>query len=415
MAPSTKRIQFRTAARLEQTRTAIQYEFIRLLEEADFDFSIEDEDEKRRSEPFGIQKKVMEAVNKKRFSRGTLHCNAQMVSQWSARCRRNQYMITEVRRDYSKSSQNRRKFHNDSIHRIRERVQQEELKCNEIQAVWSDEANQGAGGRITISQSSVRRCITKPFMNQPRLIAAVPKPLKVEGFTAHHNKARYVQAQYWNKCTQQQIEGIWFGDETKISFCQTPNKAINIKWVPRGSATKENWYSRPRHPGQVNVFIVMSIEGIELYDMYDRNMTLSHYKGLLPQIKKEVTKSDAPFFCFLHDNHWSSAQPKKELTECFGSEGFTKYMGAPCWKPSKTEFTPVRKLPARQYKLRCSCKFPTGPIHASYNPKMNCVEELFAELDQIMLKNSRDDAKQNQPWPTGGPNKASTMLTHFAA
>ena len=80
-------------------------------------------------------------------------------------------------------------------------------------------------------------------------------------------------------------------------------------------------------------------------------------------------------------------------------------MGAPCWVPSKTSFTPVRKLPCRVSKQRCKCEFPEGAVHAAFNPKMNLVEETFAEIDRVMLKNQRADAKRKKPWPSKGAGK----------
>ena len=36
---------------------------------------------------------------------------------------------------------------------------------------------------------------------------------------------------------------------------------------------------------------------------------------------------------------------------------------------------------------------------------MNLVEEVFAELDKLMLKNARTDAKNEKPWPSKGAGK----------
>ena len=55
--------------------------------------------------------------------------------------------------------------------------------------------------------------------------------------------------------------------------------------------------------------------------------------------------------------------------------------------------------------MRCSCEFPEGPIHASFNPKLNLVEETFAEIDRAMLLNQRADAKRKKPWPSKGAGK----------
>ena len=89
------------------------------------------------------------------------------------------------------------------------------------------------------------------------------------------------------------------------------------------------------------------------------------------------------------------------------------YMGAPCWKPSKTAFTPVRKQPVREPRLRCNYKFPEGPIHAAYNPNMNIVEETFAEIDRQMFLNQRVDAKRCKPWPTKGAGKEKKWITQL--
>ena len=70
-------------------------------------------------------------------------------------------------------------------------------------------------------------------------------------------------------------------------------------------------------------------------------------------------------------------------------------------------FTPIRKLPAREPRKRCSCKFPEGPIHAAYNPKLNLVEETFAEIDRQMLRNQIADKKKNKVWPKKGAGKAT--------
>ena len=134
-------------------------------------------------------------------------------------------------------------------------------------------------------------------------------------------------------------------------------------------------------------------------------MTLDRYKELLPQIRTEIDKSDAPFSYFMHDNAWRDSQPRAELNEYIGEGLWTQYMGPPCWKPSKTRFTPIRKQPVREPKLRCSCTFPEGAVHAAYNPKMNMVEETFAAIDSAMLKNQRADAKQGKPLLEKGAGK----------
>ena len=284
---------------------------------------------------------------------------------------------------------------------IRNRIRHDELKCNEVISVFSDKKNK----RITVSKSTVRRCLKRPFLDEPSMIAARPKAMTVGGDTAHHNKCRFVEAEYWNKQSQKKIEGIWFADESKITFRKHPNRQIDIKWALRGEATQTNWYEKQRHPGQINLFLVQSSEGIELFDIYKSNMGLTQYKALLPQIRAEINKSNAPFTCFMHDNAWKGVQPTAQLNQYIGRGKWTKYMGSPCWIPHPTMRTPITKKPVRKYKLRCNCKFPKGPIHAAYNPKMNLVEETFAKIDRQMLLNQRADAKKNKIWPSKGAGK----------
>ena len=40
-----------------------------------------------------------------------------------------------------------------------------------------------------------------------------------------------------------------------------------------------------------------------------------------------------------------------------------------------------------------------------YNPKLNLVEEVFAELDRTMLQNQRADSEKGKPWPQKGAGK----------
>ena len=114
------------------------------------------------------------------------------------------------------------------------------------------------------------------------------------------------------------------------------------------------------------MFVVMSIEGIEIYDTYKKNMGVERYTELLPQIRTEINASDAPFSYFMHDNAWGGSQPRAELDATFGRGRWTQYMGEPCWRPHPTARTPKTNKPTRLPKLRCPCKFPEGAIHAAY-------------------------------------------------
>ena len=289
---TSKRLLFNQTNRLEATRRAIQHEFLHQLTKSGFTFS------QNEKEPRGIQASVLKAVNEIYHGRSKLQTNRQQVSDWVARVRRNNYRVTAITQDYSKSSQNRRKVFKDEQRLIRQQVRDNDLKCGDLKAVHSTTLNR----RITLSESTVRRYLKRPFEDEPSMVAAKPKGFKVGGNTAHHNKCRRLEAEFWNRCTQEEINGIWFADETKITFRAHPNKQIDIKWVLRGQASEANWYEEPKHPGQINLFLCQSIDGIEMFDIYKNNMKLDRFKELIPQIKAEVRKSNAPFTFFMHDN-----------------------------------------------------------------------------------------------------------------
>ena len=97
-----KDLRFRETSRLETTRRVIQHEFIKELTQAGFTFS------QGEAEPRGIQGKVLRSVNEMYHGREKLKTNRQQVSDWVARVRKNNYRVTSVQQDYSKSSQNRR-------------------------------------------------------------------------------------------------------------------------------------------------------------------------------------------------------------------------------------------------------------------------------------------------------------------
>ena len=106
---------------------------------------------------------------------------------------------------------------------------------------------------------------------------------------------------------------MWFADESKMSLREHKNKQIDIEWVPRGTAGQSNWYEKPRWPGQINLFIVQSRNGIELYDIYDRNMNKTIYKETLPKIREAIDNSSGDFTIYMHDNAWKGVQPRAEL------------------------------------------------------------------------------------------------------
>ena len=80
----------------------------------------------------------------------------------------------------------------------------------------------------------------KQLGDEPSHVAAKPKGRKVGGMTAHHNKAILTEARYWISKTQNEIDGMVFADESKMRFCEHPNKQIDIEWCFRGDASEVN-------------------------------------------------------------------------------------------------------------------------------------------------------------------------------
>lgn len=278
----------------------------------------------------------------------------------------------------------------------------EKLKSTQVATVWSDKK----GKQIPVSASSVRRCLKRKFPDEPSMVAARPKGMRVGGNTAHHNKCRLMEARYWKSQGQDVVDGIFFADETKIAFREHKNKQIDIEWVYRGTASEFNWYEKMRWPGTINLFLMMSKDGIELTEIYHKNLNLARYKELLPAIGDAIQQSDVDFSVYMHDNCWRGTQPVEELNEFLGRGRWTQYMGKPCRRNHPTLRTPVRKLPVKVPRKRCGCDFPDGPIHAAFNPKMNLAEETFAQLDRIMTKNKiKDEKKKPGSWILKGAGK----------
>ena len=382
-------IKWRRDSKLVATRRTIQHEYLRMLNEADFSFRSGDK------EPYGLQRRVMESVNQQFYGPTRMNTNSQQVSDWVRRVRENNYEVTSCKQDYSESSQNSRLFYEAEQKRIRDFIREEKLKCSEIESVWSDKEQK----LITVSASSARRIMKKQLGDEPSHVAAKPKARKVGGMTAHHNKARLTEARYWNNKTQDEIDGMVFADESKMRFREHPNKQIDIEWCFRGDASEVNWHEAPRHCTQINLFIVISKQGILMYDLYDKNMTKADYEEKLPIIREKLDEAqNFEMSYYMHDNAWRGARPTRTLNQFIGEGRWTQYMGAPCKKNHKTMRTPKSNRPCKVPKLRCGCDFPDGPIHAAYNPKLNLAENVFAELDRQLLKNKRADNAKGKTW-----------------
>ena len=128
----------------------------------------------------------------------------------------------------------------------------------------------------------------KKYDDQPSHVAAKPKKMRVGGRTAHHNKARLVEAKFWKAQDQDVINGVWFADESKMRFREHKNSQIDIEWCFRGEAGEANWYESPRHTTQINLFVVQSRSGIMLFDIYGANMTKAIYATKLPMIRDQI-------------------------------------------------------------------------------------------------------------------------------
>ena len=111
-----------------------------------------------------------------------------------------------------------------------------------------------------------------------------------------------------------------------MRFREHKNKQIDIEWCFRGEASHTNWFEAPRHSTQVNLFLVQSIDGIMLYEIYDYNMNKDHYERKLPQIREQIDANEREFTYNMHDNAWRGARPEAALNESIGEGRWTRYM-----------------------------------------------------------------------------------------
>ena len=348
--------------------------------------------------PRGIQKQIRETLEQMTHNGKPIIVSKQQVSNWAKRVERNDFDITDTRQDFSSNSNNATKFRTEEIREIRTELQKPHVKSGDIVAV---------NGK-PITSSSVRRIVKRKFEDEPPLMVSVPKGRKIGGDTAHHNKARLHEAQYWLSQGQEFVDGLWFADETKMKFSQQKNRAIDIEWTPRGEAHDANWYDKPTHTAQINLFLVESINGIEYHKVYHNNMKKVHYTNALKMLRQKVVDNHQDptkqtMTCFVHDNLWQGHQPAEQLDRTFGPGKWTKYMGSPCYKDHPTQRTPKTDKPTRLYLKRCHCEFPDGPVKAAYCPKTNLAENSFAQLDRILLRNQLLDIDAGKdPWPRHG-------------
>ncbi len=393
----TRQLKVVKLSREEATRFFIQSEFMKLLHDMNFSFEAD------VKVPRGVQTQVLKNINGRMYDGEPLNTVKSVVSDWCTKVKQNGWRVVAVQTDYTKSSQNRRKFYHNEQKAIRDKCLNDGLKANKIGKIYSEKEQK----YIDVSASSARRALKRKLSNEPSCWPAKPKGLRVGGRTPHHDRCRLYEANWWLTRGQEFVDGVWMADETKIQFREHRNKVIDIVWVPRGEASEANWYENPRWPGQINLFILQTKTGISMYDIYNKNMNMDHYKELLTNIKDEIRESGEEFTCYLHDNFCRGSQPVAELNHCIGEGRWTKYMGRPCTQPHPFRKTPKRKIPVRMPKPVCECTFPQGPVHAAFNPKLNLCENTFAELDRIMTRNKIEDEKLDPPrkWIMKGTDK----------
>ena len=54
---------------------------------------------------------------------------------------------------------------------------------------------------------------------------------------------------------------------------------------------------------------MISKDGIELSEIYHRNLNIARYKELLPIIGDTIGQSNVDFKVYMHDNCWRGTQP----------------------------------------------------------------------------------------------------------
>ena len=166
-------VKWRRASKLVTTRRTIQHEYLRLLNESEW--------QRGDPEPYGIQRKVMRSVNEQFYGPTRMKTNPQQVSNWVSRVRDNEYEVTTCEQDYKKSRENSRIFFEPEQQRIRDFIREGKLKCTDIASVWKDKRGDKGGKQVQVSESSARRFMKAPLGDEPSHVAAKPKGMRVGG------------------------------------------------------------------------------------------------------------------------------------------------------------------------------------------------------------------------------------------
>jgi len=382
----------------EATNMLIQTTAFELLQE-DPTFNFGDDDI-----PRGLMAEVGRRVNaiQNPQTGNKLKTSKQTVSNVITKMQRSGWGFVAPQMDRRQTRYNKTIFDESEQVSIRTAVKEKKLKVGQLGTQFSKKK----GKDVVISSATARRILKRPLAGKPSMWPAVPKRMKIGGRTDHHRRCRLFQALWIIDKGQDYVDGMIMADESKMRFKINMNRQVDIEWVYRGEAEESNWYEAPRHPGQINLFLLISKNGIELHELYHKNMNKDHYKRLLRSVGQVSKDADIDFSCYLHDNLWRGKQPAHELNKFIGKGKWTQYMGAPCKKNHETQTYKSGK-PRRVDKPVCTCEFPTGPVHAAYNPKTNLVEEAFAEIDAQIKRNHTADQKLTPPvkWIEKGVGK----------
>jgi hypothetical protein len=290
-----KKLQrLRSEAKRVATRRAIQDMFLIRLGQKGVSFSQNDK------EPREVQHEVLIEVNRMRYGDSMMVVSRETVSRWCGKVRGSDYKPTALLSNYHRSAQNAQKLNVDEQKQLRKKVRDEKLKCGEVVKVYAEKYQR----EVTISAATVRRTLKRRFSDEPSMVPAVPKPMKIGGKSPHHNRCRLIEAQYWVSQPQSVINKIWFADEKKVTFREHPNRSIDITWTMRGTAGQTGFYECPRWPGQTNLYLLQSKNGIEHCHIYDHNLKKNHYINLLTKVgpKMRAASIDGKFSVYMHDN-----------------------------------------------------------------------------------------------------------------
>ena len=147
----TRQLKVVKLSREEATRFFIQSEFMKLLHDMNFSFEAD------VKVPRGVQTQVLKNINGRMYDGEPLKTVKSVVSDWCTKVKQNGWRVVAVQTDYTKSSQNRRKFYHNEQKAIRDKCLNDGLKANKIGKVYSEKEQK----YIDVSASSARRALKR--------------------------------------------------------------------------------------------------------------------------------------------------------------------------------------------------------------------------------------------------------------